>query len=667
MKKLSLILLCVTLNLNAMAVMPKQKSTSKEVVDLSLLDTKMNPCEDFFQYSCGNWLKNNPVPADKSSLYRFTEIDENTLVILKTILESYQKGQIDPPQKDAKKLADTYSACLNVSANDVASIGELRKLVSKVELLQHKEDLMTLVAFLHREGINPFFGIYSMQNPGDATKMIGVVDQAGLGLPEKGYYFDEESKAIRTQYLKHIENSLNLAGINDARELSLKIYKLEIAIAKFSLSAQEQQDPIKTYNPIGKAALQKLSPNLDWNKYFDGVGHDKADRLDVVSPVYFKSLARLIEKTNLRILKAYMVWTSVRETSAFATTKLQNEHFNFYGTILNGTKEREPRWKSCIWAVDSMFGESLGEAFVKVAFGNDAKNLTKKMVQDIKVALKDTVEKIDWMDDETKVGAFKKIATFNQKIGYPEKFKDYSDLNIDKNSWFKNKIAANRFYFDEYIKKSNRAVDRASWEMTPATNNAYYNPTMNEIVFPAGILQAPLFNVDSILAANYGATGATIGHELTHGFDDSGSQYDELGNLKNWWSESSAKVYADKGQCIVEQFNDYTIDDGTHLDGKLTLGENIADLGGLKLALSAFVKTQAKMNPELLKTFFIAYAQSWCGHLTKEAQHTQINTDVHANAKFRVNGAVSNLPEFEGAFQCKSGDSMAPKNRCSVW
>ncbi len=660
MKKLSALLLLI-LTSNSFA------APSKDVVDMSLVDQTINPCEDFFQYACGNWLKNNPIPGDKSELYRFSDIDENTLLILKNILQNYQTGTNSPAQVDSKKLGDAYSACLNTSANEASSKNELKKILSRIHLLQHKEDLMPLLASLHRQGITPFFGMYSVQNPGGATHMIGVADQSGLGLPEKGYYFDDENQKVREQYLAHIQKTLALFGVRDAEKIAKDAYAFELKLAKFSLSAQDQQDPVKTYNPIGKKALQKLTPDMDWSQYFSAIHIDSADRLDVVSPVYFQSLSALIKKTALSDLKSYMTWYALKETARFSTAALQQEHFNFYNKTLNGTKERQPQWKTCISTVDNSLGEALGEAFIKVAFGQESKDLADQMVLNVKTSLKELVTKLDWMDDETKEGAFKKIAKLNQKIGFPKKFKSYSDLTVTKDSWFKNQIAANAYSFDDTIKKANLPVDRDVWGMTPPTDNAYYDPTMNEIVFPAGILQAPLFNVKSSVAANYGATGATMGHEMTHGFDDSGSQYDELGNLKNWWTEESAKIFKEKGQCLIDQYNAYTLDDGTHLDGQLSLTENTADLGGLKIALAAFMKTHANIENSEFKTFFIAYAQSWCGKYTDEAAHTAINTDVHSLPKFRVNGVVSDLPEFEEVFQCKSGEPMAPKNRCSIW
>ncbi|MBC7430397.1 MAG: M13 family metallopeptidase [Bacteriovorax sp.] len=644
-------------------------TTSKEVVDLSLIDQTGNPCENFFQYACGNWLKSTPIPGDKSALYRFSEIDENTLVILKNILQNYQTGNNSPVQAESDKLGKFYSACLNTSGNEVTAKKGVDDLLEKIHLLQSKKNFMLLLASLHRQGINPFFGIYSMQNPGDATRMIATIDQGGLGLPEKGYYTDQENSKIRAEYKKHIKQSLLITGIRteDAVILTNKIFKLENAIAKISLSAQDQQDPIKTYNPIGKMALQKISPAMDWNQYFKSINFTTSDVLNVVGPDYFLKLASLINRTSLSDLKAYMVWDAIRETSRFSTIALQNEHFNFYGKIMNGTTEREPHWKQCIASVDNSMGEALGESFIKVAFGQNSKDMADTLVFNVKDSLKEMITKLDWMDDQTKVGALKKIGKLNQKIGFPDHFRSYENLEVTDDSWFMNTLASNVMQFDETIKKANLPVNRTIWGMTPPTDNAYYDPTMNEIVFPAGILQAPLFNANSSLAANYGSTGATIGHEMTHGFDDSGSQYDELGNLKNWWSKESADVYKKKAQCLIDQYSSYKTDEGIALDGKLSLGENIADLGGLKLALAAFYKTNLNIPEDDMKTFFIAYGQSWCGKMTKEAERTVINTDVHSLPKFRVNGVISNLPEFAKAFQCSEGQAMAPKNRCSIW
>ena len=645
------------------------QTTSKEVVDMSLVDQTTNPCDDFFQYACGNWLKNNPTPGDKSDLYRFTEIDENTLIILKNILQNYQSGENIPPQAQFQKLGDAYSACMNTDKNELSAKVGLTAFLQKIHLLRNKKDLMPILAGLHEHGINPFFALYTIQNPGDATHMIGTVDQAGMGLPEKDYYISKENLQIRNQYIAHIQKALVLAGFStkDSVLLSKNIFHLESEVAKISLSALEQQDPQKTYNPIGKLALQKISPLMDWATYFKTLHFNDADMINVVSPNYFTNLSTLLKKTSLADLRAYLEWHVIHETSSFSTLALQQENFDFFGKTLNGKKEREPHWKACISSVDTSLGEALGEAFIKVAFGQESKNMADTMVANVKSSLKEIITKLEWMDDDTKAGALKKMQTINQKIGFPDHFKTYSELNVTNDSWFENQLAANAFQFDETIKKANQPVNRNEWGMTPPTDNAYYDPTMNEIVFPAGILQAPLFNVQSSLAANYGATGATIGHEMTHGFDDSGSQYDELGNLKNWWSDKSAQIYKEKAQCLIKQYSTYTTSDGTHLNGELSIGENIADLGGLKIALAAYNKVNPNSQESDLKTFFIAYGQSWCGQLTKEAERTQINSDVHSLPKFRVNGVISNLPEFAKTFQCTDGQAMAPINRCSVW
>ncbi|MDD4972763.1 MAG: M13 family metallopeptidase [Bacteriovorax sp.] len=643
--------------------------SSEEVVNMNLVDQKINPCEDFFQYACGNWLKTNPVPADKAELYRFTEIDENTLLILKNILQTYQRGENMPPQAESQKLGNAYSACLDIDKNEISAKEVMAALLKKNHFLQNKNNLMPLLAGLHEQGINPFFTIYAMQNPGEATQMIGTVDQAGMGLPEKSYYFDKDNLEIRTQYVTHIYHSLLLAGIRstEALEQAKKIFKLESEIAKISLSAIEQQDPVKTYNPIGKMSLQKLSPQMDWSIYFKALHFETSDTLNIVSPQYFKRLSALLNKTSLTDIKAYLDWQIIHETSNFSTLALQQEYFNFYGKTLNGKKEQAPHWKKCVSSVDKSLGEALGEAFIKVAFGQESKDMADTLVANVKSSLKEMITKLDWMDVETKTGALKKMQSLNQKVGFPKHFKTYHDLAVSTDSWFENQLTSNLFHFNENLKKANLPVDRNEWGMTPPTDNAYYDPTMNEIVFPAGILQAPLFNVHSSIAANYGATGATIGHEMTHGFDDSGSQYDELGNLKNWWSEKSSQTYKEKAQCLIKQYSSYTTNEGIHLNGELSIGENIADLGGLKVALAAYNKTNSQVLDSDLKIFFIAYAQSWCGQLTKEAARTQINSDTHSLPKFRVNGVVSNLPEFADAFQCMDTQAMAPKNRCSVW
>ncbi|MGZ3788390.1 MAG: M13 family metallopeptidase [Bacteriovorax sp.] len=642
---------------------------STDVVDLSLIDQSKNPCDDFFAYACGNWLKNNPIPADKGGLYRFDEIDENTLIILKKILQSYEKGVNVPAQADSKKLGDYYSACLNTESNEHFAKEKISNLFHEIDSLKKKKDLMPLLAKMHRQGISAFFSLYVMQNPGDATHMIGALDQGGMGLPEKSYYADKEFLKIRKQYKMFIQRSFELAGASeiDAAEAVRQIFQIESKISKISLSAQEQQDPIKTYNPIGKMALAKLSPAMNWKSYFKAIHFPESDAMDVVSPSYFQKLSFLVDHLSLEEIKYYLKWRAMADTASISILAIRNESFKFYGKTLNGKSQPEAQWKTCIHAVDSSMGEALGQSFIQMAFGQESKNLADSMVSNVRASLKELITKLDWMDDATKGGALKKINALNQKIGYPKSFKSYEKLQISRDAWIDNEIAARTLNFDEMIARANLPVDRNLWGMTPPTNNAYYDPTMNEIVFPAGILQAPLFNVQSSVAANFGATGATMGHEMTHGFDVSGSQYDEFGNLKNWWSENSAKIFKEKSQCIIDQFSKYTTDDGTPLDGQLSVTENIADLGGLKIALQAYYKLNPSAESENLKTFFLAYAQSWCGHLTKEAERTQIQTDTHSIPKFRVNGVLSNIPDFANVYQCAEGAKMAPKNRCSVW
>jgi predicted metalloendopeptidase len=631
-----------------------------DVVDLSLIDQEQNPCHDFFAYACGNWLKNNPISADKSGRYRFDEIDENTLIILKNILQNYQQGVNVPEQADAQKLGDYYSTCLNTDSNEAFAKDKIVKYFSQIDSLKNKNNLMPLIAQFHRQGISAFFSLYVIQNPSDATHMIGTLDQGGTGLPEKSYYTNNEFIKIRKLYKNFIKKTLKSS---DA------VFQIEAKLAQISLSAEEQQDPLKTYNPIGKIALAKLSPELNWASYFSELNFSNKDSMNVIDPTYFHQLSSLIGHLSLREIRTYLKWRVLLDTAKFSTKEIKDESFNFYGKILNGKKEPLPQWKTCIYSVDSAIGEALGQSFIKVAFGQESKDLADTMVLDIRTSLKELITHLDWMDDFTKTGALKKINALNQKIGFPKSFKSYSTLAVNNNSWIENEIAARIYSFDEMIKRANLPVDRSEWGMTAPTNNAYYDPTMNEIVFPAGILQAPLFNINSSVAANFGATGATIGHEMTHGFDDSGSQYDELGNLKNWWSEDSLKTFKEKSQCIIDQYNKYSTDDGTKLNGKLSVTENVADLGGLKLALQAYYKLNpiAAKDAENLKTFFIAYAQSWCGHLTKEAERTQIQTDTHSIPKYRVNGVLTNIPEFANVYQCPESSDMVSKIRCSVW
>jgi predicted metalloendopeptidase len=653
-------------------------AAGSRVVDPNLIDSNVSPCEDFFEYACGQWLKKTEIPADRSKVYRFSEIDENTESVLRTILENYKKGQMVPAQKDAAKLGAFYGACVNERVANEQGRKGLQSILKKVRSLKdeaparQKMALADLLANLHLDGIGGFFGFYVDQDPGDARQVIPQFDQSGLALPEKNYYLDQEDEMVKTrqQYLAHMQKMLKLGGIKKVKgEKPVQtIMAIETELAKASLGSIDRRDPQSIYHKMTLSDLQVLAPQFDWQTYFSVMNIKKDQALNVAVPSFFKAFGDLLANHSIQDIVSYLEWHAIHSVADYAGADLMAEDFNFYGRILNGQKVPRARWKQCVASVDSYLGEALGESFVSVAFGAKAKTMAASMMDQIQNEVRNMFQKLDWMDQHTMEGALRKLNTLVKKVGYPEPSKNYDTYKVRKDSWFANVIAGNRFESERSLAKIGKPVDRNEWGMSASTNNAYYNPLLNEIVFPAGILQEPLFSVNADLAANYGATGATVGHEITHGFDDEGRQFDENGNLQNWWSETSTQKFAERAQCLINQYDQYKVADGVPVQGALTLGENIADLGGLKIALNAYQKVSpAAPRAEEYQRFFVAYAQSWCGKATPEYEKNIVQVDPHSPARFRVNGVVVNMPEFAEAFSCKAGQKMNPVNRCQIW
>lgn len=657
-------------------VLVQASAAPSRVVDNNLIDTKVSPCEDFFQYACGQWLKKTEIPADRSKLYRFSEIDINTEKLLQGILKKYSQGQYVPYQKYANKMGAFYQSCMDEKVSDKAGKLGVQNLLARVDALKaakpahFSQDLARLLADFHKSGISALFEMYVDQDPGDAREVIPQVDQGGLGLPEKGYYLDEDPqmKKTRTKYLAHLNTMFKLARLKLDKEVSQKVFEFEVNLAKASLSPIERRDPKALYHKITQTELKAMAPQFDWDTYLTEMGIKKEVAINVAVPAFFTALGKELETRSAEELSLYLKWHALHSVAEFASASLQKEDFEFYGKFLNGQKAQKPRWKQCVASIDSHLGEALGDAFVQAAFGADGKKLASEMMNQIQEEVRQMFGQLDWMDQNTQAGALRKLNTLVKKVGYPEPSRNYDHYCVNNNSWFENVLAGNRFESERRLAKIGKPVDRGEWSMTASTNNAYYNPLLNEIVFPAGILQEPLFSVNADLAANYGATGATVGHEITHGFDDEGRQFDENGNLKDWWTENSTQRFNEKAQCLEKQYDQYTVADNVHVKGALTLGENIADLGGLKIALRAYQKVAtAQPKAEEYQRFFVAYAQSWCGKATPEYEKNIVKVDPHSPARYRVNGVVVNMPEFAQAFSCKAGQPMNPPNRCQVW
>jgi putative endopeptidase len=644
--------------------------------DINALDRTTDPCTDFYQFACGNWIKNNPIPADQSRWGRFSELLERNQYILKGILE---KQAADTVNRDAvdQKIGDYYQACMDEKGIDAKGLEPLKPTLDSIAVVKDKSELPTLIGKLHRMGTDILFA-FGPEPDFKNAKMEGIAaDQGGLGLPEKDYYLRDDAKSVelRKQYVEHITNMLKLAGepADQASKDAQTVMNFETALAKNSMGVVERRDPQKLYNPKTKQELIAMDPAFDWNKYLVAVEAPSFEKINLDSPAFISGMNDLVQKTPLDDLKTYMRWQVLHAAAHALPTPFVNENFNFYGKTLTGAKELRPRWKRCVQYTDGQLGEALGQAYVKVAFPPDAKERMEKMVHNLEAAMKTDIEGLDWMTPETKKAAIVKLGMIADKIGYPEKWRDYSKYKVERGDFLGNTFRGNEFETQRELDKVGKPVDRTEWGMTPPTVNAYYNPQENNINFPAGILQPPFFDNKLDDAVNYGAIGAVIGHEMTHGFDDQGREFDGNGDLKDWWTPTDAKAFEERAKCLTDEYSSFTATDDVKVNGKLTLGENTADNGGLRIALIALSDAMKGKEPGKIDGFtpeqraFLGFGQIWCENQTPQALRVQAQTNPHSPGQWRANGVVRNMPEFRKAFGCKVGQPMAPVNACRVW
>ncbi len=655
-----------------------------KALDPSLMDTSVDPCVNFYQYSCGNWLKQNPIPSDRSSYGRDTELSDQNQLVLKAILEKAAAGGAGRSPNE-QKIGDYYSTCMDTDAIDQAGLAPLKPTLARVDALTSKDELPSLAAWLDLQGINSFFAFGSDQDFKDATQQIAVLDQARLGLPEKGFYSrtDEHSTKLREQYQQHVARTFELIG--ESHEQAMKdaatVMRVETAMAAASLSNVERRDPARLYHKQQLTQFDAATPNFAFARFLHAVDAPAVESLNVATPGYFAALNGLLGSTDLPDLKTYLRWTVVRHISSTALPRdLDDENFAFYGKILAGQPEQQPRWKRCVRSVDGALGEALGQVYVAQRFSPQDKERTLELTKDIEAAMDRDIDQLTWMSAETKVRAKEKLHGVANKIGYPDKWRDYSTLEVKPGDALGNAERAAAFEEKRDIAKIGKPVDHGEWGMSPPTVNAYYNPQMNDINFPAGILQPPYFDPSQDDAVNYGDAGGVIGHELTHGFDDEGRQFDAHGNFENWWTPADGKQFTERASCVVKEYDGFVAVDDLHVNGELTLGENLADLGGLKLAFLAYLDRAEKAGVDLSEKgsaeygsltpeqqFFVAYGQGWCQNNRPEDLRLRVQTDPHSPEEFRVNGVVVNLPQFQKAFACKTGQPMAPANRCAIW
>lgn len=639
------------------------------------LDRSVKPCQDFFQYAVGGWAKHTAIPAEYERYGVDQEIDTRTHQLLKEILEAAAAAKTTPGTEQ-QKVGDFYASGMDEAGIEARGLKPLAPLFARIDRVKDADSLLRVLAELHRLGVFAAFDFGVEQDDKESTRYSIVLAQGGLGLPDRDYYLktDPKSRELLAAYRAHVGRILTLAG-GSARDAKV-VVALETRLAKVSMNRTEQRNPNAIYHAMTPVQLKSAAPGFPVDRYLEALGAPMPDRFVVRQPAFLAELGRLMQTVPPAQWRLYLRWSLLHATAPALPRAFDRATFAFYGTRLQGTTAQHPRWKRVMFAADRGLGEALGKLYVERAFPASSKAKVLAMVENLRAALKVRIEGLDWMTAPTKIKAQEKLAAMRVKIGYPDTWRDYTDLRIQRQPYVLNLLETRRFEFQRRLARLGQPIDRTEWGMTPQTNNAYYNPSMNEIAFPAGILQPPYFDATADDAVNYGNIGATIGHEMTHGFDDEGRQYDADGNLKAWWTPEDERAYNTRAELVVKQFDAFEPLPGLHLNGRLTLGENIADLGGLKLAWDAWKRSQRGLpavgliegfTPE--QRFFLGYAETWRTLTRDEAARLRVVTDPHSPARFRVNGPLSNLPEFFEAFGCKEGDPMVRpgKDRPAIW
>jgi endothelin-converting enzyme/putative endopeptidase len=655
---------------------------------LDQVDRSINPCANFYQYTCKKWIANNPIPGDEAFWGPDGKLTLWNESVLHEVLEAAAKNDTSRTPVE-QKIGDYYFSCMDESGRNSKGIAAIKPELDRIDALSDKSQLATALARLHQNTFSlasstdsgskaALFGFSSGQDLDDATKVVAQLDQGGLGLPDRDYYLKDDAKSVETrkQYQEYIAKLFQLAGdsADSAKAHAEVIMHMETALAKFSMDIVMRRDPANLNHKLSAPELKALTPLFSWDDYLRPLSPPATAHYLVATPDFFKGMNRLIATESLDNWKTYLRWSLINNSSNQLSDDFVNANFDFYGRDLLGKKELEPLWKRCVRGVDRDLGEALGQAYVERAFSPEAKQRMLKLVTALNQAMADDIAHLDWMSAATKAEALKKLAGIEDKIGYPNHWRDYSSLNIVRGDAAGNAYHSSQFELHRQLEKIGKPVDRNEWGMTPPTVNAYYDPQLNTINFPAGILQPPYFEKEMDDAVNFGEIGATIGHEMTHGFDDEGRKFDPTGNLRDWWTKEDGKEFEKRVQCIDDEYSGFEPLPGLKLNGKLTLGENTADNGGTRIALMAFENTLTDKQKTVktdgispVQRFFIAYGESWCGILTPEVERLLAQSNPHSPNEFRVNGVVSNMPEFREAFGCKKGQPMVRENSCHVW
>lgn len=668
MPKFSLAFAATVVLAGAMMVNSGKASTNERGIDPANFDDTCKPCQDFYEYANGNWLKTNPIPAAYSSWSVWNEINDRNSEILHDILETSAANTSAPKGSAAQKIGDFYATAMDSATIEAQGAMALKPDMDRIDTIKDKQEFIELLIDYHKKGMTFLFDGDAEQDLKKSDQYLFYASQGGLGLPDRDYYTrdDEDSKKIRDEYLQHVAKMLVLTGEPEAQAKTdaEKIMAIETKLAEASLTNVELRDPSKSYNVVSVDEADSETPNFSWKAYFSGIGLPQVTEFSFSHPKFFAEMNQLLADVPLDDWKAYLRWQVVDASANYLSSEFVNQDFDFFQKTLQGTKELRPRWKRVLGVMNWRMGELLGQLFVERAFPPKSKERAVEMVNNLILSLRDRLTNLDWMSAETKQKALAKLATITPKIGYPDKWRDYSALDIERTSYLDNMRRCRAFSRQYNLNKIGKPVDRTEWGMPPQIVNAYYNPVMNEIVFPAAILQPPFFDGTIDDAVNYGAMGAVIGHEMLHGYDDEGSQFDAEGNMEDWWTSEDRTKFEERTAKLVDQFNNYVAVDDVHVNGQLTLGENIADLGGLTVSYYALQKALAGKPNKLIdgftpeQRFFLSWAQVWRTNYRPEALKLQVNTDPHSPANVRVDGPLSNMQEFRDAFHCANGDPM---------
>ena len=646
-------------------------------VDFANFDKSVRPQDNFYQYVNGTWLKNAKIPSDRTSAGAFYDLREKSKNDVKAIIEELANKQHLKSGSDEQKVADLYRSFMDVTTLDQLGVKPIQPQLTAIQKLQNKSQLVGYFATSQRQGSGTPMAFYVDIDAKNSSRYAPHIWQYGLSLPDKDYYFNTEARfvKIRKAFIKHIETMFKLAGLPNAKKAAKTVMNLETDIASKHWDRIDSRDSTKTYNLYKIKDLTRLAPQINWNIYLKDLGVSNQKNIIINQPSYIKGLGKVIDRHSMSDWRTYLTWQTLSNAASDLSQPLDKEHFEFFAKTLNGQKEQQPRWKRGVSTVNGILGEIVGKVYVKRHFKPAAKERMEHLVENLRAAYSDSIDNLTWMSEPTKVAAQEKLSKFVPKIGYPDKWQDYSKLTIKADDLMGNARRASEFQFNKDLAKLGAPIDKSEWHMTPQTVNAYYNPTMNEIVFPAAILQPPFFNMAADDAVNYGGIGAVIGHEMGHGFDDQGAKFDGDGNLRNWWTPNDLAKFQKLAKALVKQYDNYYVFSGLHINGKLTLGENIGDLSGLTIAYKAYQKSLDGKPAPIIdglsgdQRFFIGFTQIWRGKKTEAAARNQVATDPHSPSEFRAIGTLSNMPQFYETYAVRLGDKMyiPPNQRVKIW